>query len=183
MPITQDRLIKLINITERAINVTKIHKQAAQRFSDAFAEQIHDKLSLNDREIVRSFITSFANTILEHQMSVEDFMDFREEQLHFKFTQKRNNANRKYQQRHRARVRMHDDVRQEEILYAEEYAALNAAKIGNPESEDQEINFIDTPALESDPDYDPSKRGEVIRDEQGVGNKPIRGIVSKSEDK
>lgn len=174
MPIVQERLIKLIEITERAINVTRIHKLAAQKFLDQFHETISDKLHPNDREIVRAFLTSFANIIIEEQMSVEDFMTFREEQIHFKYTQKRNHLNRKYQQRHRARVRMRDSVREEEILYAEEYAALNnaIAEPAEPTEPEQEIEAHITEPTE--------ERGAVIRDEAGVGDKPIRGIISRS---
>lgn len=161
MPITQERLMTLISITERAIQVTKVHKQAAKNL----LIKIHDDLSNDIRRsqnseqtisIVQELLTPFLNIIIDHEMSPEDFMNFREEQVHFKYTSKRNTIQRDYYKRARGRKKMREAADFEEMTLAEDYAMINAAF---PPKAEGEINLdkLEEPKETISPEIDPDR--------------------------
>jgi len=196
VPITQDRLIRLIQITERATTVTQMHKRLAQKFLHQFHNEISDNLCEKDRETIVSFIAAFANTIIDYEMSPQDYMDFREEQIHFKYTQKRNELNKNHQRRHRAKLKALDTVRQEEILLAEDFAAMNNTFANleqkqaqeqqnhpNPTQEPTFSSFDPSQLPHTDPASDPERaQYERERDERLKNYKPITGIVPKTKE-
>ena len=185
MPIVQERLINLINITDKALNIGRLDKRIAKHAIDKFMDEIKPKLEALGVQgqqaipIVQEFLVTHMNMIIENQISAEDFMTFREEQIHFKYNESKNRYNRQAQKRVRAKRKEHQAAQQEEVMYAEDFAAINNA-FATIEHERKDEEVPSAPALEADPDYDPSARGEIIKDANVVGDKPIRGIGNKS---
>ena len=128
MPITQDRLLRLIEITQRAIIVTKAHKKIAEmvlaRLPEFDDEILRTGGNANTILKVRELLVPQMEMILLHEMSLEDQLDFRDEQVHFKHNASKNKANRGYQARTRARKATHNILREEDIRDLNEGVAL-----------------------------------------------------------
>ena len=128
MPISQDRLITLIEITQRALIVTKAHKRIAQdalnRLQNLDTEILRAGGNADTILKVREFLVPIMEMILIHEMSLEDQLNFHTEQVHFKHNASKNKANRGYQARTRARRATHSILREEDIRDLNEGVAL-----------------------------------------------------------
>lgn len=198
MPIKQERLISLLEITRRAIGVTLHHRNAAKKVIMEFNDKISDEIrrSQNPEETVRlvyEFLNNRMAILIDYQMDVEDLITFKTEETHFKFNKTKNEIQKAYYRRARGRRKMSAAASLEESFLSEDYDLVDKGfdeVRGNNqdktiELDEETIMNLDIPQTKTEttnPEIDPIRaQYERDRDARLQNQKPITRIIDKDE--
>lgn len=194
MPIVQERLIALIGVTERAIDVAKAHKQIITKLEQSLESTIPEIILTSGGLVSASqkiveFLRPYIHMIQDRDLSMDDYFIFREEQVHFKYTKKKNENNRVYAERYRTKKKLSKSSSQEEHdIHDQSEEIKRAIKIAaielNEEQNQEEPKSETVPEVETETNADLSREEyERERDARlARKNSQLIGRVGRNDD-
>lgn len=159
MPITQDRLITLIEIANKAVGQLDIIRTQVKSFEDLKSPYTNQDWEIRFQELCE---TIKASTWLDREATDA----LAEERAHFKFTAKHNRKMREVMQHRRLRERAKKDASEEVTLYEDPWAQDQTSneEASTDASADEGLDLTQQPQGESAPHQ--SNPADALREQR-----------------